>query len=328
MDLSPGLRYKKKYVLPGGFVPGPETPGITESFLIPSFRHVSALQKEGLQVWNGLKRKLCKAKIFVACAGADTVGLPTLDGRVGHSGRYSCRIYCGFPGRHKPGVGVYYPVALKPNNSTVQNSDHPDLDITHVGPPDPGGYMRNLALVLSSETVTQYKANQLLTGIVQPSICLGFQPDSTFPIPKIFTLDLMHLCGLNLPQLLISLWRGTLKLDQSSSGKPDFIVLDQEAIWKQHGALVASVRSYLPGTFNRPPRNPAEKINSGYKAIEFNTYFWVLGPAIFCLVLPHDLWTHFCKLVRGIQIHTLPQCPNPITSKDSPKTAVIDGQQT
>ncbi|TFK66273.1 hypothetical protein BDN72DRAFT_871586 [Pluteus cervinus] len=58
MDLSPGTRYKKKYVLPGGFVPGPEKPVNTESFLLPSFRHVSALQKEGLKVWNGLKRKV------------------------------------------------------------------------------------------------------------------------------------------------------------------------------------------------------------------------------------------------------------------------------
>src|SRR6266576_6867786 len=31
-------------------------------------------------------------------------------------------------------------------------------------------------------------------------------------------------------------------------------------------------------------------------------YIWVLGPAVFRLVLLGDLWSHFCKLVCGIRI--------------------------
>ncbi|KIL55000.1 hypothetical protein M378DRAFT_18329 [Amanita muscaria Koide BX008] len=47
LNLSPEIRYKKKYILPGGFIPGPNKPGNLESFLLPSFRHLSALQKGG-----------------------------------------------------------------------------------------------------------------------------------------------------------------------------------------------------------------------------------------------------------------------------------------
>jgi hypothetical protein len=36
--------------------------------------------------------------------------------------------------------------------------------------------------------------------------------------------------------------------------------------WETHGKRVTDVRQYLPGSFDRPPRNIAEKINSGYIA--------------------------------------------------------------
>lgn len=59
---------------------------------------------------------------------------------------------------------------------------------------------------------------------------------------------------------------------------------------------------HLPGSFDRPPRNPAEKINSGYKAWEFLMYLFGLGPGLFYNVLPKKYWQNFCKLVYGIRI--------------------------
>ena len=52
-NLSPKLHYKKNYVLPAFFIPGPNKPENMDSFLLPSLRHVSALQKEGLRVYDG-----------------------------------------------------------------------------------------------------------------------------------------------------------------------------------------------------------------------------------------------------------------------------------
>ena len=37
LNISPDLRYKKKFVLPGGFILGPECPKNKESFLLPGF---------------------------------------------------------------------------------------------------------------------------------------------------------------------------------------------------------------------------------------------------------------------------------------------------
>jgi hypothetical protein len=58
----------------------------------------------------------------------------------------------------------------------------------------------------------------------------------------------------------------------------------------------------LPGSFDRPPRNPAEKINSGYKAQEYLQYIYGLGPALFYDVLPEKYWRHLCKLIFGVRV--------------------------
>ncbi|KAG2746110.1 hypothetical protein P692DRAFT_20637784, partial [Suillus brevipes Sb2] len=52
MNHAPGERYQKKYVLPGGFIPGPNNPKNVDSFIFPGMHHLSALQKEGLRIWN------------------------------------------------------------------------------------------------------------------------------------------------------------------------------------------------------------------------------------------------------------------------------------
>lgn len=52
LDLAPGNHYKKHYVIPGGFIPGPNKPKQVNSFLFPGLHHISALQKEGLKLWD------------------------------------------------------------------------------------------------------------------------------------------------------------------------------------------------------------------------------------------------------------------------------------
>ena len=111
----------------------------------------------------------------------------------------------------------------------------------------------------------------------------------------------MHLACLNVTQHHMQIFHNTLKLPFSGS-ECHFAVLIEDDVWKSHGALVESARQYIPTSLGRTPRNLAEKINSGYKAWEYNLYFYVLGPAVFRLVLPHYLWTHFCQLIRGIRI--------------------------
>lgn len=304
LNISPDQRYKKKYVLPAFFVPGPNKPDNMDSFLLPSFRHFSALQKEGLKVYDGHLKRLITSRPFFGFGTADTVALPLLSGSVGHNGYNGCRQSCGMPGRHPPGKPTYYPVALKPNDYTVAKCSHLDIDVRTLGPPDSARYQQDMKKVLISPNDTRYKSNRRLTGIVQPSICLAFQQNLMFPVPRCFTLDLMHLVSLNIPSHLVSIWRNSseLKLTYKNETKPDFIILDDNEIWQEHGKAVVCTHPHFPDSFDRLPRDPSKKINSGYKAIEWMNYFWVLGPALFRTVLPGYLWQHYCKLVCGIRL--------------------------
>jgi hypothetical protein len=112
----------------------------------------------------------------------------------------------------------------------------------------------------------------------------------------------MHLASLNIPDLFIPLWRGTFDCDRTDDRSTwNWAVLKGD-IWEAHGRDVAATTPYLPGSFDRPPRNPAEKISSGYKAWEFLLYFYGLGPALFYNILPTIYYHHFCKLVFAIRI--------------------------
>ncbi|KAI0085957.1 hypothetical protein BDY19DRAFT_895703 [Irpex rosettiformis] len=117
----------------------------------------------------------------------------------------------------------------------------------------------------------------------------------------------MHAGGSTLPDLMISLWRASIKCDSSDDKSTwEWAVLRETNAWKAHGALVAAVTPYLPGSFDRPPRNPAEKINSGYKAVEFIHYVFGVGPALLYGVLPFRYWQNYCRLVRGWRLMNPP----------------------
>ena len=51
--------------------------------------------------------------------------------------------------------------------------------------------------------------------------------------------------------------------------------------WITHGKLVAEATKHFLSFFHRPPRNPVEKILSGYKATEYYLYIFGLGPSLF-----------------------------------------------
>jgi hypothetical protein len=110
----------------------------------------------------------------------------------------------------------------------------------------------------------------------------------------------MHHASLNLTDLLIPLWRGTLECGKTDDVKNwDWAVLTGD-VWKVHGQQVADAKPFLPGSFDRPPRNPALKISSRYKAWEFLMYVFGLGPALFRHILPYKYWKHFCKVVYAL----------------------------
>lgn len=154
-DLSPELRYKKKYVLPSGFIPG--KPKIVDSFLFPGLHHLSALQHEGIKIWDASEDVVFQSKPFFALGTADGPGMTYLNGLVGHHGKHGCRLYCPVTGRHKPNGTHYYPALLKPINYEVEGSNHGDISFTNLQSCSETVYFQNFRYLMSSPNETQYK---------------------------------------------------------------------------------------------------------------------------------------------------------------------------
>lgn len=112
----------------------------------------------------------------------------------------------------------------------------------------------------------------------------------------------MHLICLNLTDLLFGLWRGTLKCGENDLKATWSWAILHDFLWEEHGEDVRRATPYLPGSFDRPPRNPAEKASSGYKAWEWLMYVFGMGPAVFYGVLEEPYYSNFCLLVHAIRI--------------------------
>jgi hypothetical protein len=300
LDLAPNERYKIRNILPGGIIPGPGHPKNLDSFLFPGLAHVSAIQKEGLRLYDSYHRKLVISFVFFLLAIADAVAMAELSGSVGHHGRRGCRLLCELVGRNKPHGPQYYPALLRPLGTHDAACNGPDIALNELPGVDPLKYRADLNKVISSANDAQFEQRRLETGIRKASIfdCLprGLKPPTCFPG------DLMHQPVINLTALMFDLWcgrKGCRKADPD--GVWDWAVL-KGVVWKDHGADVANAAKYFPRSFDRTPRNPAEKISSGYKAWEFLLYFYGLGPGLLYGTLPRKYYLHYCKLVVGIRI--------------------------
>jgi hypothetical protein len=308
IDLVPGKRYLKKHILPGGIIPGPSKPKNLDSFLFPGLFHLAAVQNEGLNVWNALTKTYFMSNLYLLLGTADGPAMAYLNGRVGHHGRVHCRFQCPIIGRHKPGGAHYYPARFKPTGYNLAGCNHPDVNIKKElrefnSTLAAKKYRKDLCIVMHSQNKAQFDRNRLETGICKPTIFLGFRSDRILGIPACFGGDSMHLTALNIPDLLITLWRGTISVDDTDKRSSwTWMALKDADVWRRHGEEVASSKPYIPGSFDRCPRNPAEKLNSGYKAWEYLLYIFGLGPCLFSGILPPAYWENYCKLVRGVHL--------------------------
>ena len=269
LDLAPNLRYKKRYVLPGEFIPGPKKPKNLDSFVCTGLHHLSVLQKDGLRIWDCQTGCIFTSHPFFFLGTADGPGLAALHGQVGHHGAFGCWEYCGLRGRHKAGGPHYYPALLRPLNYALPGCDHNNIDVYNLPKASSGLHTDNLNRLLQCETDVQFKSIWKDTGLCKPSLFLGHDARHSSGLPGCLAIDQMHVIAINLPDLLIGLWRGTIDCDREDSRLLwDWVVLTGDH-WKAHGLDVALCRPYFPGSFNCPPRNPAEKISSGYKARKF-----------------------------------------------------------
>ncbi|KAH9855151.1 hypothetical protein C2E23DRAFT_883119 [Lenzites betulinus] len=292
----------KHFVLPGAVIGGPRKLKNVDSFIFPGLYHLAALQRTGLSIWDASEGRLFTSYLFLLLATADGPGMAYLNGLVGHQGAHGCHLYCPFPGRNKPGMSMYYPAARCPLPRIA--TDHDNLSIWAA--PDPMApstrdrYEANLRLIEALTSNAIYAHNRLQTGIAKPTIFSGLT--RTLGVPDIFGAELMHLITLNITDLVLGLLHGSLTCD-APDNKADWTwaIFADKDVWVAHGKLVAEATRCLPGSFDRPLRNPTEKISSGYKAWEYLLYVYGLLPGLLRGIQQPLYLRHFCKLVSAVR---------------------------
>ena len=129
MNFAPAVRYLKESIFPAFTIPGPSKPKDYDSYLSPTLEHLSAAQKEGILVPDPTRaNNFVRDHPMLAYTGADRLALGPISGTAGHQAKFGCRVFCPVPGRHKPNQSTYYPVFKKPQDYSVQGSDHGDLN--------------------------------------------------------------------------------------------------------------------------------------------------------------------------------------------------------
>ena len=126
-NLPPEICYKKRLVISAGFVPGPEKMKDGDLFIRPLLYHVSALQNEGLWIWDASTQSHIPHLIPFIFVTANSFAMAMVSGMVGHSGKFGCCLYCALPGRRREWDSHYYPVMLKPDAYGVLSCDHEDV---------------------------------------------------------------------------------------------------------------------------------------------------------------------------------------------------------
>ncbi|KAI0714436.1 hypothetical protein C8T65DRAFT_771783 [Cerioporus squamosus] len=281
-------------------------PKLMDSFLFPTFYHISAIQREGLMVWDALERHVMRQNLYVVFGTADTPGLVPLSGGVGHQGFLGCRTGCKQEGRSKPGGSTYYPAALKPHSYTSRRGGGNDVDY-RVAPEDVATrrarYREAIARIRAVHNEADYLEERCLTGFGKPSIFLGLLEGKFMPLPTCLPLDPMHLLAFNIPEHYISLLRATIVCDKNDNKDTwTWACFREPEAWTDHGLLVERYGRYLPGSFGHTPRNIALKLTSGYKAEEWMTYTWTILPTLLRHVLPKKFFINFCRLVAGVRV--------------------------
>ncbi|KAK1227461.1 hypothetical protein PQX77_009546 [Marasmius sp. AFHP31] len=303
-DLAPDVRHLENSVIPLSVVGRPNA-AQHDLFSLLTLAHLAACQRRGFKVWDSLRDEVTTKRPFLLHALADTVAMTDMSKLVGHHGRNGCRLLCNMPGRHKPGVGTYYPTLLRPDGQVPrpvpEASAHPDIHPDTVTSPTVEDYQDRLQHVMDSPNATQYKKRQRKTGIRGPSLFTALP--KALPCPKLFPADLMHLY-LNLNQLILQLWKGDIEYNGDENPKDwPFAILHDPDIFDLFGLAVERACRYIPTCVEtRIPRNPAKKANTQYKATEYHMLIFGLCPGLLYGRMPDYLYQHFSQLVSATPV--------------------------
>jgi hypothetical protein len=275
-------------------------------------------------IWHANTGVQSQRHPFLFFNTADAKGLATVNGTNGPLAAHRCRLLCPQDCQRRENDGHYFPACLRATGPALEGSDHDDIDPAQIAYTSctPAEYRGRVRVLYQARTQADFEEARKKAGISKRSIIKGLKHRAH--MPDCLTVDTMHVFGLNITELLVMLFRGHWKKKTrwDDSNTWDFTPLKDSEVWKQLGKLIALARRYLPNSFGRPPRNLAEKINSGYKLWEFMIVFWGYFPGMLHEILPAWQYRNFCKLVFTVRRYCTYTVPNPKFLKEAYEAGV------
>ena len=257
LNLPPDIRYKAKNIIILMAIPGPNSPGDIESFMILVFQQL-AKASAGIWIWDAVDSSYFMNHAHLCMVLGDMLGSAKLSGMAGHSANYGDR-FSNVKGARasleKRTKAQYYPIS--PPENDKYNPDRPrSYDLNNLPMRTEDQYW---AIILK---LNQAKSKKTRDEIVRTGISrLPLSATSlAFVHPTFFPSDPFHLFYENCMSFFWDMW--------ITSPSTDVIHLSKEKA-SRFGQLVANAMFTLPPSFCGPIRNPFLKRHSQYKIYEW-----------------------------------------------------------
>ena len=292
LNLPPDLRYKSNHVYYPFSIPGPNPPGIVESFLWPVFEEM-AMANEGIWMWDAVDSSYFVNHAYICMALGDMLGSAKLNGMAGHSAVHGDRFSMVKAARaslQPKSKYQYYPIL--PPEAEKYNPGRLKYDLGKLPMRTESSYWNIISQLQNASSKAQSAAITRETGISRMPLCAA---SPAFVHPSFFPLDPFHLFYENCMALLWDLW-----VTMSSSS--EIVHLGAEKASK-FGKLVAEAMSTLPASFCGPVRDPFLKRQSQYKIYEWMALLhWYIIPIGIELEFPPALLQNFSDFVEVVEM--------------------------
>jgi len=245
-NLSPEVRFQKKYCIHVATVLGPKKPWDWDSFCWPLAQELIQLEM-GVKAFDAVSLAIFFLHTYLILAFGDIPAMALIMRMKGQNAISPCQI-CDIRAIHFKSKTHYVP--LQRENIPGANPhqyDPSDLPIcTHEN------LMNQACKVEMAVTNVECDRRAKRYGIkgVPVLSCI-----SSISFPSSFPFNFMHLIWENLIPNLIEFWTGTFK-DMSHEGE-EYVI--EENTWKEIGAATAACGATIPSAFGAPVPNIATK---------------------------------------------------------------------
>jgi len=291
LNLPAEMRIKSGNTIIAFATPGPNPPGLIESFLYPLFVEM-AKASEGIWTWDAVESSYFLNRACICMALGDMLGSAKLNGMAGHTATYGDRfsmVKAARSSKKKGSRALYYP--MSPPDNDNYNPGRPIYQLDKLPMRNENHYWETIEKLGKTE---QKRARAIITketGISRMPLCAA---SPAFCHPNFFPIDPFHLIYENCMAFLWDLWTSL-----SPTSDPIHLHADLAC---EFGKAVTNAIQTLPPAFCGPVRDPFLKRQSQYKIYEWMALLhWYILPIGIELGFQPAVLQNFSKFFQIIE---------------------------